>query len=238
MEMAQAWRAMAPGPIRCEDEFVAWLDRVGLCMWRPIPRLAFPNLADMMDLAKPDDIWDTWFWKDDLHEAKRLFYGKLLGGSPTFVSMELLPPLIAARGDVDPYTFHEQGRLTADAIRIYDALVRCRQLTTTELRVEAGLMAKASKAAFDSAVTALGALFQICKVGITGRTRGTYGYRWGLVEDWAPEALAKAARLRPEDGARQVASRLRAMGVVLEARDWKRLFGWDDEIIEAATTGV
>lgn len=191
------WRQLGPCPVEDEEGFVEFLDAAGICLWRPLETLDFPNLAEKMDLAKPDDIWDTWFWKDDLHEAKRLYYGKLLGGRPTFVAMRFLPAVIAALGDVDPYTFHERGTLTAETLRVYEALVRHRQLTTGELRREAGLASPSSRPAFDRAVTSLCALFQICKTGITGRTRGTYGYRWGLVEDWIPEVLAQAARLRP-----------------------------------------
>jgi hypothetical protein len=225
---------MAPGPIAREDEFVAWLGTVGLCTWTPVPAASFPNLADMMDLAKPDDIWGTWFWKDDLHVAKRLFYGKLLAGKPTFVAPALLPYVVAAKGDVDPHTYHEQGRLSAEAVRIYEALQRHAELATTDLRREAGLASRDSKAAFENGVTALGALFQICKTGITGRTRGTYSYRWGLFEHWAPEALTEAARLRPQQAARYVVVHLRSVGVELRVEQWRRLFGWDADTAEAA----
>jgi len=235
MDEHPAWRLQADGPVRDEDGLVRFLNRVGICLWTPARSLDLPNLADMMDLAKPDDIWQTWFWKDDLHVAKRLYYGKLLGGRPTFVSPAMLPQMIAARGDVDPYTYHEQGRLTAEAVRVYDALVRCRDLPTSDLRREAGLAGKESKAAFENALTALGALFQICKTGITGRTRGTYSYRWGLVEDWAPAALAEAARMRPHDAARDIAKNLGRLGVTPSPGLWRRMFGWDAETVEALT---
>jgi len=195
----------------------------------PHPSLDFPNLAEKMELDNPDDIWGTWFWKDDLHEAKRLYYGKLLGGRPTFVAMDFLPCVIAALGDVDPYTLHEQGRLTADALRIYEVLLRRRELSTGELRREVGLTGPGTKPVFEKAVTSLCALFQVCKTRITGRTRGTYGYRWGLVEDWVPEVLARAAALEPEEAARAVARRLRSMGVPLKPVHWRRLTGWGDE---------
>ncbi len=227
------WRSMADGPIATEDEFTAFLDRVGVCLWTPFGRVPLPNLADMMDLAKPDDIWGTWFWKDDLHIARRLFYGKLLAGRPAFVSMPLLPSLIAARGDVDPHTYHEQGRLSAEAVRVYEALVRCRDLATSDLRREAGLADKGDRSTFENAVTALGALFQICKTGITGRTRGTYSYRWGLLEDWLPDTLSVAARIRPHDAARRICAHLASIGATLSRADTRRLFGWDDDTLDA-----
>lgn len=228
------WRSVPPCPVKDEDGFVEFLDTVGICLWRPMGSPDFPNLADKMDLAKPDDIWNTWSWKDDLHEARRLFYGKLLAGRPTFVSMDFLPAVIAALGDIDPYTLHERGTLTSEAIRIYEVLSRKRELSTHDLRKEAGLESPAGRSAFERAVTSLCALFQICKTVTTGRTRETYGYRWGLLEDWVPDVLARAAALRPHDAARAVVERLSSFGVSMKPAQWRRLFGWDDETIAAA----
>jgi len=217
--------------VRDEEGFVRFLNAVGICLWMPHPSLDFPNLAEKMELDNPDNIWGTWFWKDDLHEAKRLYYGKLLGGRPTFVAMDFLPYVIAALGDVDPYTLHEQGRLTADALRIYEVLLRRRELSTGELRREVGLTGPGTKPVFEKAVTSLCALFQVCKTRITGRTRGTYGYRWGLVEDWIPDVLAEAAKLEPEEAVRAIVRRLHGMGVRPRPVHWRRLLGWGDEAV-------
>ena len=224
------WTDLQPYPVRTEDDFVQFLDQVGICLWNPTPGADFPNMAERMELTKPDDIWATWFWKDDLHIAKRLFYGKLLAGKPTFIAPALLPAVVAAQGDVDPYNLRDQGRISAAAVRIYEALLTRRRLAARDLRLEAGLTGADDKAAFEAGLQSLSALFQICKVDITGRTRGTYGYVWGLVEDWAPEALAAAARLRPEAAAKQIAAHLRSYGVGLPSRKWQRWFGWADEV--------
>ncbi len=220
--------------IRTEDEFAARLNELGICAWMPIKGIDFPNLAEMMGFSGSDVMLSTWFWKDDLHRDKRLFYGKLLAGNPTFVSMDFLPTLIAARGDIDPHTFHELGRLTDASIRIYETLCTRRELATRDLRREAGLAASRDQSSFESGLNALSALFQICKTDITGRTRGTYSYVWGLMEDWIPVVLQEAARLRPHDAARAVAARLSTLGVHPTEKQWKRLFGWDDETIAAA----
>jgi len=223
------WTELAPNPIRTEGDFVAFLNQVGVCLWKPAGALVFPNMADQMDLARPEDLWDTWFWKDDLHIAHRLFYGKLLAGRPTFVSNDLLPAVIAAQGDVDPRTLAERGLLSAEALRVYAALVRERRLSVRDLRRSAGLEGSEQKAAFETALERLSAWFQICKVGITGRTRGTYGYIWGLVEEWTPETLTAAAGLEPGDARRCVRDRLAAHGVAPTPAQWRRLFGWEPQ---------
>lgn len=223
------WTETTPYPVVTEDDFVAFLEQVGVCLWKPAGAFSFPNMADRMDLAHPEEIWETWFWKDDLHIAHRLFYGKLLAGRPTFVANDLLPAIIAAQGDVDPRTLAERGLLSSEALRVYAALVRERRLSVGDLRRVAGLDAKEQKAAFETALERLSAWFQICKVGITGRTRGTYGYVWGLVEEWTPATLAAAARLEPGAARRCVRDRLEAYGVALTPAHWRRLFGWEPQ---------
>jgi hypothetical protein len=229
---AADWREAYAGQIETPEQFVTFLDAVGLCLWSPLPRGDFPNLTEKLAVPPTEAMNVTWFWKDDLHTEKRLYYGKLLGGNATFVSMAMLPALIAAQGDVDPYNLHEEGRLTPEALRIYEALQEHRQLSTRDLRREAKLAGTSDKAAFEKGLTALMALFQICKTELTGRTRGTYSYVWGLTEDWVPEALDAAAKLRPEEAARHIIVHLTGWRVRLEERMWQRLFGWRGEMRE------
>lgn len=232
------WRLLGPSPVSNEDGFLDFLNEVGICLWRPHPSMDFPNLAEKMQLADPDDIWNTWFWKDDLHIEKRLYYGKLLAGLPTFVSFGFLPFVLAALGDVDPYTMHERGVLSIQALRLYEALERYGELSTGALRRETGLVGPRSRAVFDRAMVSLQSLFLVCKTGLTGRTRGTYGYRWGLVERWIPETLRQAAGIAPTDAAREVAARLVSVGVRLSADQYRRLLGWSADTAEAALAGV
>jgi hypothetical protein len=102
-----------------------------------------------------------------------------------------------------------------------------RELTTADLKRKAQLASPDDKTAYEKATTQLTSLFQICKTGITGRTRGTYGYMWGLLEDWLPDALERASRLRPEAAAQSLQTHLESMEVHLTAKQWKKLFGFE-----------
>lgn len=226
------WRAKCPGRVATEDQFVEFLDAVGVCLWKPLARTNMPNLTEMMDVPSNKVMEVTWFWKDDLHEQKRLFYGKLFGGNASFVSMRFLPAVIAAHGDVDPHNLHEEGRLTDSALRIYETLKEHHDLPTRDLRHHARLSGTSDKKLFDDAILSLSALFLVCKVGITGRTRGTYSYRWGLVEDWIPETLSEAAKLRPLEAAVSVVNHLNGLKAGLTPEHWRRLFGWNKETLE------
>src|SRR5207237_2027560 len=91
------------------EECVAFVERVGLCTWRHQPR--FPGLPSL-EMETPwrgmEVTLQTWFWKDDLHNERRLYFGMLLAPDiPVFVSLKFLPALIAAQGDIDARTLHE-----------------------------------------------------------------------------------------------------------------------------------
>ena len=40
----------------------------------------------------------TWLWKDDVHLEKRLYYGKIIRGQPSFIAPEFLPDFVAGLG--------------------------------------------------------------------------------------------------------------------------------------------
>ena len=221
------WRERYTEVVETPEQCVAFVEAVGVCAWLSPLGCGFPNLAETMSIPSNTVINETWFWKDDLHIEKRLFYGKLLGGQAAFASLEFLPTLIAAQGDVDPHNLHEQGLLSDTTLRAYEALMEHRELTTADLKLKAKLASPDDKTAYEKATAQLTALFQICKTGITGRTRGTYGYVWGLVEDWLPDVLAKASEMRPESAAQSLQAHLESMDVHLTSKQWKKLFGFE-----------
>src|SRR5689334_11456280 len=89
-------------PEQCLD----YVRRVGMCAWRHQPKLAgFPSLEAATPWRGRELTNNTWFWKDDLHIDRLLYFGTLLAPDvPVFVSLDLLPALIAAQGDIDART--------------------------------------------------------------------------------------------------------------------------------------
>jgi len=105
---------------------LGYVERAGLCAWRHQPKRAW---LPSMELGTPwhggEMTRQTWFWKDDLHIARRLYFGMLLAPDiPVFVSLSLLPVLIAAQGDIDARTLHEKGLPASDALRVYEYVER------------------------------------------------------------------------------------------------------------------
>ena len=209
--------------ITTPQECIAYVDRVGICSWRKMAKTpSFPSLEE----ATP---WDgnmltlqTWFWKDDLHIEKRLYYGKLLDSeTPTFVSMAWLPVFIAAQGDNDPYTLYEKGRLSQMAFEIYEHIERNGPTPASRMPWRRG--------SHQMHLIALERCFLVTKHGLTGRTRGTYGYLWGKADTFFPEAFDTAAKINVADARERIRLHLAAYGVTLSAAETAKKFRWATE---------
>lgn len=203
---------------------VEYVNRVGICSWRTMERLPqFPSLEAATPWSGADVTFNTWFWKDDLHIEKRLFYGQLLGSGVTaFVSLEMLPVLISAQGDIDPRDLYEKNRLSHTALTLYEHVARSGPTATSRLPFPPGSR--------QMHLAALQQRFLLTKHALTGRTRGTYGYLWGLCEDFHPEAFEKAGRIGVKDARQQILTHLAAQDVELTPQQARRLFGWTEEI--------
>ncbi len=205
------------------DACVAFVERVGLCAWSRAPH--FPTLLASLGDATP---WagdtgalmnHTWFWKDDLHIARRLFYGQILkGGKPAFVSLGLFPCLIAAQGDIDARDLHEKGRLAHNALTVYEHVERHGPTATNRLPWPPG-----SRHLY---LAQLQQRFLLTKHALTGRTRGTYGYVWGLCHEFFPDAFAQAARLPPEAARTGLVRDLNERGTNLTPAQTALLLDW------------
>jgi hypothetical protein len=68
--------------------------------------------------------------------------------------------------------------------------------------------------------------FLVCKVDLTGRTRGTYSYIWDQAERFWPEAFEIATQLEVEATRERIRERLRAAGIEPNAKLEQKLFLW------------
>lgn len=232
MKEARGWHALITEPIKEPDEALTFLNRCGFCTWGPLPRLAFPNLAEAMGETATSVLGQTWFWKDDLHFAHQLYYGKIIGGQPSFIAPDYLPDFIAAlagRGlehERDVTRLYFDGRLSSEAKVIYDFLLDHPMQPTRDLRRGTRLSEKAQKLATERALVELQRRFLICKVDLTGRTRGTYSYVWDLAERFWPQAFVDARHTSPMAARSTIRGQLHEFGIVPNPQIEKQLFLW------------
>jgi hypothetical protein len=205
--------------ILCEENAVAFVNATGFCTIDNPRTWEFPYLAAAFP-GRPDGVLGRiWFWKDDLHTARRVYYTRLFGGQPGFISNEWLPVCIAAYGDAADELIHT-GRISQTAREAYEALERHGPLASRELK---RMLSEESRGRCDTALKELERRFIITKVGLTGRERGTYGYVLDLAERWAPEAFEAAGRTRREDAVEGFLDRLRSWGINPDARTLRRM---------------
>ncbi len=212
-----------PKRITTPEECLHYVESVDLCTWRHQPKLAgIPSLEMETEWRGSELTLNTWFWKDDLHIERRLYFGMLIVTEiPVFVSRAFLPFLIAAQGDIDARTLYEKGLLAPNALGVYEHVERVGPTATKALPWPPG-----SRMLY---LAHLQQKFLLTKYDLTGRTRGTYGYRWCLCENAFPESFLAAARLIVSDAREQVISRLREHGADLSSERVAHIFRWQPQ---------
>jgi hypothetical protein len=228
--MSHGWRDLIPGPIDSPEAALAFVEACGFCTAGPVPGVDMPNLAEALNTSAFSVWYSAWGWKDDLHFEKRLYYARLIRAQPTFISCDYLPDLIAALGgrgqevERDPGRLYQAGRLSREAFVLYQSLLEHPEQPTRELRARTGL--RHASAAAERALHELQRRFLICKVDLTGRTRGTYSYIWDLAERFWPDAFEEARLTAPSVARSRIRERLGRFGVVPSAALEARLFLW------------
>ena len=232
MKEAVGWQALIPGPITGPEDAIAFVNACGFCTWGPVPRLSFPNLAEAMGETATSVLDRTWSWKDDLHFEQQLYYGKIIAGQPSFLAPDYLPDFISAlagRGleqERDVNRLYFDGRLSGEAKAIYDWLLDHPAQPTRELRRGSRLGDPGKKMATERALVELQRRFLVCKVDVTGKTRGTYSYIWDLAERFWPQAFVDARHTTPLAARSNIRGQLREFGLLESPQLEQRLFLW------------
>lgn len=181
----------------------------------------FPNQQEAMGELDAN-VPDPWFWKDDLHAEKRIYYTRVFGGQPGYLSYSILPALIAANGAVVDELLYE-GLLTVEAQQLYAIIEEYGPVPIKELK---RMLTPDAKRAATKNLHDLERRFIITKTGITGRTMGTYGYIWDLLERWAPELLTAADSVGRECGMIRIREHLAQYGIAAESPFYQKVLGW------------
>jgi hypothetical protein len=220
--MRDLWREQWAGRMCTPEDMVRFVDAVGCCMKQVLP--AYPDFPSQSAVIGEIDAatTDPWFWKDDLHIEKRLYYTRVFGGQPGFVSFAMLPALIATNGRVaDELLF--DGMLTPEARQIYDTIEAHGPIPIRDLK---RLLTPDAERAANRIIHDLERQFIIAKTGITGRTRGTYGYIWDLAERWVPDELAAADRLGATTAMAIIREHFEAFGIPPDSAFYAKALGW------------
>ncbi len=241
---AQSYRLGRGSQLRSEDDAVRYVEERGFVYFWPIKGVDLPSLWVAVAGRRPvadrhdDPGHVTWGWKDRLLPARRWYYGKLLRGKATMVSVETLPYFYALSenyGDSNDYLLeYEAGRLGVEAKQVYEALLGQGPLDTLALRREARLTSHESNTRFERALVELQRGLRIMPVGVAQAGRWNYAFIYELVDRWLPQVVQQARAIgRSEARAHLLDLYLKSVGAATEAQI-AQLFHWrKDDIAKA-----
>ncbi len=178
----------------------------------------------------------TWNLKDRLPARRLTYYGKLVKGKPTLVSLRLFPAFCAlirqGKGSGDYILDFRHGNMSRSAVAILEALHEAGPLSTPALRKAAAMQAPDRTADFDRAMAELQRMLWITKVEEVYDP--DFYYRWDLLDNWLPEPMAAALTLsRGEAVCRLLAAYLRG-AAASQPRFLASLFGLGVAEVETA----
>jgi hypothetical protein len=225
--------------VRAPEQALDFVNDVGFCLLFPARGVEMPSLweaicGEIRPLPRPHDdreLGYTWRWKDELPSRGMVYYGKLLRKKPTLISLEMLPYFYALSenyGDLDDYMVeYEEGKLSEEARRVYEALLEHRALPTSQLRRRAGLAGKSNAARFDRALLELQLGLKIVKTGISDASAWKYCYVYDVLLRRWPD-LPRRAQVISTHEARSTLLLTYVHNVgVTTVNSVARLFGWE-----------
>jgi hypothetical protein len=220
--------------VRNATQLVAMVDAVGFC-FAFTGEASYPVPACFDHLSTSDDSrkWEwMWPWKDELAEAKKLYYGKLLVKKPTFVSMKMLPVFYATFGrageDDDHLDDVRAGRISDLARRVIEYVQHHGETQKKRIRADLGIESKEGRGDLERAIEELQRLMYLARVKAVGERSDDYNYTYDLFVRRYPETVKAAERLGSSEAAAVLLRRLLDLAGGVTPRQVQRLFDWEN----------
>jgi hypothetical protein len=199
-------------------EAQAFVDEVGFCFLWPIKGIEMPSLFHAIagrERAVPmkhndPDLSKCWGWKDRALGKRQWYYGKVLRRKATLISLGQLPAFYACSenyGSLDDYLEeYRAGTMTAEAKRVYEALLECGPLDTIRLRREARMAANTAKSRFERALVELQVGLKVLPVGVAEAGAWRYAFVYDIVQRHYPDLPLRARSIRRSQARQQLVS--------------------------------
>lgn len=221
------------------DDAVDFIEERGFITLWPIQGIDLPSLWSAVAGDRPvasnhdDPGHVTWGWKDNMLDKRRWYYGKLLRGKATLVSLDTLPSFYALSkrvADLDDFReAYHAGHLTREAKLIANVLLERGPTNTVRLRQITQLTNKESKSRFNKALTDLQRGLWILPVGVADAGSWRYAFIYELLDRWLPDVSKRAHSMTAQKArATLVDSYFRSVGAA-ESAGLRKVMGWSRE---------
>jgi hypothetical protein len=225
--------------LRNLDDAVDFVEERGFVTLWPIHGIDLPSLWGAVAGERPvssdhdDPGHVTWGWKDSMLDQRRWYYGKLLRGKATFVSLDVLPNFYALSrrvADIDDFReAYHAGHLSMEAKLIAEALLERGPTDTVRLRQITHLTSKGSKSRFNKALTDLQRGLWILPIGVAEAGSWRYAFIYELLDRWFPEIPERAHHMTAQKARVVLASSyFRSVGAA-ESSGLRKVMGWSRE---------
>lgn len=223
--------------VRGEQGALRFVDEVGFCFTLSDFGLPVPSLyVAVCGRRRPrwpkhthhdPEIGLTWNLKDSLPAKRLTYYGKLVKGKPTLVSIGLLPAFCAlireGKGSGDYILDYRQGRMTRAAVLVLETLNDRGALATPDLRKTVAMHGAERTAEFNRAMAELQRGLWIVKVEEVYDP--DFYYRWDLLDNWLPAPLLTARGLGRDEATRRLVAAYLKGAAASQDRFLAGLFG-------------
>jgi hypothetical protein len=235
--------------LRNQDDALAFVKERGFVYFWPIKGIRLPNLWSAVAGERPvanahdDPGHVTWGWKDEILDKRRWYYGKILRGKATMISLEVAPYFYALSEnygdpDTDYLQLYEDGLLSRESKAIYEALLKEGSLDTVTMRRKIHMTGKASNSPFERGLVSLQRDFKILPVGIARVGGWRYSFIYDLVHRYYPDLPAEARPItRREARGKLVMLYFKSLGAVQEG-DVRKLFQWPRRDLESTLAAL
>jgi hypothetical protein len=174
----------------------------------------------------------TWELKNRLPAKRLVYYGKVIGGRPGFIALELLPAFLRLRVAPGGYRkLYARGELSHCAHHVMETLSRRGPAITRALKLASGFARPRERAEFDRAMKELQEKFLALKIE---ERYDPFTYVWDTFERQWDEALRVARSLAPGEAALRIVRRYFEVAGFGSERAVARLLGIDHALVERA----
>ena len=165
------------------SQALTFINTRGFIYFWPIKGIDLPSLWTTVAGERPvadkhdDPGHITWGWKDDALDKKFWYYGKILRGKATMISLEIAPYFYAlsenyGAPEEDYLIAYHEGRLTQASKQVYETLLDNGALNTLDLRKMAKL-SNAKDSEFNKALEQYNEISKYCLLAWRRRAHGS-----------------------------------------------------------------
>jgi hypothetical protein len=237
----RTFRRTSEARVTDERGALDFINQVGFCS-AFTPGLGLPCLREAIagerEPALPEHLQHdyaigmTWRLKDSLPAKKAVYYGKVVGGRPGFVSLGLLPAFLRLRLRRGSYLDHyRRGELSLCAKLVMDVLTKRGACETAVLKLSSGYHGRKKRPAFDRAMKELQERFLALKVE---ERYDPFSYVWGTMRARWKDALSHSRKLSAAAASIQILTRYFEIAGFASERSIARVLAIPYELVESS----